>query len=103
MMTLRVLQTALNESERAVRWYEAQRPGLGAAFSIALEEALTAIESEPARYPGMDNPPRSRNIHFYLLSQYPYIIHYEMRADEILVLAISHTSRRPGYWLRRKT
>jgi hypothetical protein len=85
-----------------VRWYEKQRRGLGTAFSLALEKALTAIESDPARYPGMDNPPRNRNIHFYLLWQYPYIIHYEIRADEILVLAISHTSRRPGYWRRRK-
>ena len=33
--------------EEAFQWYEAQRPGLGAAFRHALDVAVAAVESRP--------------------------------------------------------
>lgn len=47
------------ELTEAVRWYESQRPGLGA-------ELLDAVDDE-----------------------------------EILVVAVAHTKRRPDYWIER--
>ncbi|MBI3461482.1 MAG: type II toxin-antitoxin system RelE/ParE family toxin [Planctomycetes bacterium] len=36
-----------------------------------------------------------------MLPRFPYRIIYEVRSDEIVILAIAHNRRRPGYWSRR--
>jgi hypothetical protein len=32
----------------------------------------------------------------------PFTLPYQITLDEIVVLALAHTSRRPGYWSRRR-
>jgi hypothetical protein len=36
-----------------------------------------------------------------LVKRHPYLVVYALRGDEIIVLAIAHTSREPGYWRER--
>jgi len=36
------------------------------------------------------------------LSRFPYVLHFERRGDELIVWAVAHTRRRPGYWQRRR-
>jgi hypothetical protein len=38
-----------------------------------------------------------------LTNRFPYAIIYLEYGDETLVVAIAHTSRRPGYWKNRMT
>jgi hypothetical protein len=34
--------------------------------------------------------------------RFPYILYYRLvDADEVLIVAVAHARRRPGYWLRR--
>ena len=33
-----------------------------------------------------------------MLRKYPYLVLYHELDDEVEVIAIAHTSRRPGYW-----
>lgn len=35
------------------------------------------------------------------LRRFPYSIVYELRADEVRVLAVAHQRRRPGFWKGR--
>jgi hypothetical protein len=35
--------------------------------------------------------------------RFPYAIFFEPRSDEIVIVAIMHTSRSPGYWRSRVT
>ncbi len=37
-----------------------------------------------------------------LLSTFRYALIFELLADEILIVAVAHTSRRPNYWLNRR-
>jgi hypothetical protein len=32
----------------------------------------------------------------------PFTLVYSIKADEIVILALAHASRRPGYWTRRR-
>lgn len=36
-----------------------------------------------------------------LLARFPYLIFYAVADGSVEVHAIAHTSRRPGYWLKR--
>jgi toxin ParE1/3/4 len=36
-----------------------------------------------------------------VLDRFPFTLPYQIKGDEIVILALAHTSRRPGYWSRR--
>lgn len=55
------------------------------------------IASQPragARYPGT-------SCRWRLTARFPYKVVYFELADRILIFAVHHTSRDPGYWLHR--
>jgi len=37
-----------------------------------------------------------------LLRRFPYMVVFEVVEDRIVVWAVAHTKRRPGYWLARR-
>ena len=99
-MSLRrvLLPEAADELVEAVAWYEERRPGLGAAFFSAVDAGMARVCEDPVlapRWPGM---PRYRR---WVLRQFPYVLVYELRLEEIEFVAIAHAKRRPGYWLQR--
>jgi toxin ParE1/3/4 len=101
-MTLIILPAARKESEQAAEWYEDQRPGLGGEFLLALAAAYEDIERHPhrplrIRFSGIGE----REFHQKMIRRFPYKIIYEVRVDEILVVAVAHTSRKPHYWADR--
>ena len=43
-----------------------------------------------------------REIRRYPLHDYPFNIIYRLTPEAIIVVALAHQSRRPGYWVRRR-
>ena len=37
----------------------------------------------------------------YVITRFPYGIVYQIRANEILVVAVMHLKRQPDYWIDR--
>jgi plasmid stabilization system protein ParE len=37
-----------------------------------------------------------------VLDRFPFTVVYQIEEDEIVILALAHMSRRPGYWSRRR-
>ena len=37
----------------------------------------------------------------FLMDGFPYAVHYRLEGQYVLIVAVAHTSRRPGYWLNR--
>ena len=35
------------------------------------------------------------------VKRHPYLLVYAVMAEHVVVLAVAHTSRKPGYWLTR--
>jgi len=94
---LRNLKAAREEFAAAVRWYEKQRPGLGAEFFDAVIHATSLIQAQPEI--GAPSPDyRTRRV---LVQRFPYQVVYSISADEIVIVAIAHLKRRPGHWRRR--
>jgi hypothetical protein len=99
---LRLLAQAEEEAEQAAHWYEDRKDGLGFDFLDALTRGLEKIEQNPQSYALTETLQATREVRQFLLGRFPFAIIYELRSDEVLVLAIAHVRRRPDYWKRRR-
>jgi toxin ParE1/3/4 len=96
-MTLEFHPEAIAEFEAAALHYEATRPGLGARFTDAVEATVQRIVESPQTWRVVDDDVRRCLTHVF-----PYGVLYTIERDFILILAISHLARRPGYWKARR-
>jgi toxin ParE1/3/4 len=94
-----LVATARHELHGAVRRYEESRPGLGEEFLAEVKRLLDRIASEASTFPKWrDDRPYRKAV---MTHRFPFVIFFEIREEQIRVLAIAHGKRRPGYWLRR--
>ena len=87
----------LNEYAEAVQYYTEQRVEVAQAFVNAIEDAVYRIRETPARYTAIDEDVRR-----CMARRFPYGVLYTIEQDYILILAVMHCSREPGYWKSRK-
>jgi plasmid stabilization system protein ParE len=97
--TLRVHTDASEELAEAVQWYEARRRGLGRELFDAVVASVESLQETPEMGAPLSADRRTRR---FLLPRFPYHIVYRLTSSEIIVVAVSHTKRRPGYWRRRR-
>ncbi|WP_414545118.1 MULTISPECIES: type II toxin-antitoxin system RelE/ParE family toxin [Nostocaceae] len=88
---------ALNEYTEAVQYYAQQRAEIAQAFINAVENAVYQIRESPNRWNLVDEDVRR-----CLTRKFPYGILYTIEQDYILILAVMHCSREPGYWKNRQ-
>jgi len=87
---------AAMELEAAADFYEKQSSGLGVDFRKDLELAVRRIQAAPLRY-----SPYSKRTRRFLIRRFPYLVIFREFSDEIMIVAVAHCSRRPGYWHER--
>lgn len=95
-MSVRLLEPAQSELEEAITWYAGQAPGLGDAFLIETLKSIQLIEKFPQAW-----HPLTPHIRRCRLRRFPYSVVYTLEGDDLLVLAIAHQHRKPGYWRNR--
>jgi toxin ParE1/3/4 len=88
---------ALTEYADAVQYYAAKKVEVAQAFIDAIEDAVYRIRESPTRYMVIDEDVRR-----CMTRRFPYGILYTIEQDYILILAVMHCSREPGYWKSRK-
>lgn len=96
MSQIPFLPAAEEEFLEAVARYEAERPGLGAEFVAEVERAVRRIISFP-QY-GSPYLVETRRI---VLRRFPYSVVYWPDPEDLLVVAVAHQRRKPGYWRSR--
>ncbi|MEM7810184.1 MAG: type II toxin-antitoxin system RelE/ParE family toxin [Planctomycetota bacterium] len=92
----RILPAADAEYDEQLRWLDERDVAVARKFAGRIEDALNEIREYPTRYPLHLGAFRSR-----LVFGFRTHIVYVVTDYEILVVAIAHTSRRPGYWRDR--
>jgi len=95
-MTVSFHPAAAAEVERAQRWYEERSVLAAAGFLQELTRAVERAHLAPDRYPAAEHGTRR-----VLLDQYPFSVVYLVGRDEVLIVAVAHHKRRPGYWADR--
>lgn len=99
---LHVHPEARRELDAALDCYEAISDDLADAFDGAVRAAQAAITERPHAW-GLASGRRARllGVRRFVLQDFPYTLPYIVREDLILLIAIAHSSRRPGYWIAR--
>jgi plasmid stabilization system protein ParE len=90
------LDEAIEEAEAAARWYAERSSSAAVGFADEVDAAIAAIEQTPEAWPPYDHGTRH-----YLLRRYPFSVVYRIEETRILVVAVTHGRRRPGYWASR--
>ena len=88
---------AARELTSSIEYYEEKSEGLGADFLDEIEEAIAQALTHPKS--GSLLTDQDRRI---LLDRFPYEIIYMVNDDVILINAVKHLRRKPGYWKSRK-
>lgn len=95
-LDLEYLAEAVVEAARAAEWYAVRSATAAAGFEAELAEAESAIRSLPSAWPPYDHGTRR-----FLLRRYPFGVVYRIEPRRILIVAVAHGHRRPGYWRDR--
>lgn len=96
MKTERFLTPAREEFLEAIAHYELQSPGLGREFLDEVEQAVTRIIAFPGH--GSPHLGGTRRV---VLARFPFHVVYLAERSGILVIAVAHHKRSPGYWRKR--
>lgn len=101
MPKVRILRQAADEAEAAAIWYEKERQGLGTEFAEAIESAIDVIEDGFLPFSPMPGNSGNKGAKRLILRRFPCDVVVVERADEMIVVAFAHHSRKPGYWRDR--
>lgn len=95
-MKVRFLELAQQELDDAVVWYEHQQPGLGLQFLDEIDRAIKRIVTYPKSCAEIED-----GIRRCLIKRFPYGLIYGIDNDVLVIIAVSHLHRKPGYWYNR--
>ena len=95
-MRIRFLEVAQFELDEAIEYYNYEVPGLGEAFLSEVLNALDRIGKYPEAW-----QPGSKRARRCQTRRFPYGIMYQIREDEILIIAVANLHRKPAYWKNR--
>ena len=93
---VRLHPEAEREYLEALGWYRDRSTAVASDFELAMSKAVLAIESAPQRWPSYFGEFRR-----YTLHRFPFGIVYQEMLSDVIVFAIAHGRRRPGYWRKR--
>ena len=87
---------ALEEYREAALWYVERDQNVALRFIASVENAIERIIDSPQRWRVIDQDIRRCLTHIF-----PYAILYTIETDFVLIVAVMHASREPGYWKPR--
>lgn len=98
-MKLTLLSEANAELVAAAEYYELNRTGLSGLFLDEVDRAFRLLRRYPFSGRAVDQtiPDLCR----LPLRRFPYQLIYRPDRHELLIVAIAHSSQRPGYWESR--
>jgi len=100
-MKYRILREAEDELESAAFWYDEHQIGVGEAFLTEWQRVSRLIWNAPSNYPPAEDYIGQFEVRRCLLRRFPYTIIYQCFPEEVVIVAVSHGSQRPLYWVDR--
>jgi plasmid stabilization system protein ParE len=95
-MNIRFLDIASLELDDARDFYNLEKEGLGDDFWQEVKHTLNSITVFPEAW-----HPLSLRTRRCRLRRFPYGVIYQIRKDELLIIAVAHLHRKPDYWKKR--
>ena len=91
-----ILTEAQDELDRAITYLNDQSDRLGDEFRQEVLATLKQVIAAPESGSILDDETKYRPV-----NRFRYVVVYAVRDDSIIVVAIMHEARRPGYWKKR--
>src|SRR5881628_2824519 len=90
------IRRRLMSTKRQALYYAERDPALALRFVEAVEDAIRRILEAPERWRVLEEDVRR-----CLTRVFPYGVLYIIEPEFILIVAVMHCGREPGYWKRR--
>jgi len=88
---------ALSEYRQAIGWYRVQGVDVARRFVTTAEDRVTRIGQNPHL-----GSPCFGHYRWLRVKKFKYVLYYHQLSDSlVLIYAVAHAHRRPGYWLGR--
>lgn len=81
----------------AADWYEQRSTGLGDSFSAAARRTTMTIIENPDVFASTE-----LGIRYLRLKRFPYIVLFDVHADELLLIGVLHTARSIEKWRTKR-
>jgi plasmid stabilization system protein ParE len=94
--TLRFRREVVADLDDARRWYEQQSPGLGRVFLRECFQCLERVQRNPEWVASPVDGLRSVR-----MRRFPYVVHYRIEGEIVIVFAIMFGGRDPSVWRER--
>jgi toxin ParE1/3/4 len=83
------------------RWYDDRELGLGDRFETEVLAAVGESADTPQAWPVWPDWDREPVVRSKGVSSPPYRVVYFVEGDLLMIVAVAHSKRRPGYWKGR--
>lgn len=87
---------AREEFRNAIRWYRARNLLASSEFRLTVSSAIRLITESSQRWPKY-----LRGTRRLVMRRFPFSVVYLDEPDLVIIAAIAHSKRRPGYWKDR--
>ena len=87
---------AEDDARQAFLWYAERSPVAASDFQQLITRAAEDLAETALVW-----PEREPGIRIRVLDRYPYTLMYRVKGDEVLIIAVAHQKRKPGYWRGR--
>jgi plasmid stabilization system protein ParE len=91
-------RVAEREFDDSIAYYENEREGLGQEFRTVIEQYFQRIADNPEWFPEVRGAVRRAVV----LRRFPFVIHFLIEAERIVILSVFHTSREPEQLKHRR-
>jgi toxin ParE1/3/4 len=89
---------AAREYRSAKIWYRDRSVEIAQRFAVGVDRAADRIATDAESLPRLTGAYR-----YVRVARFPYVlVHRRVDSSVVMVVAVAHTSRRPGYWRRRR-
>lgn len=100
-MEVNISKEAAHELAEAAAWYEQEELGLGTRLIDAFEHAIQLLgEPNPPLTP-LTGSAADKGAKKLLLHKFPFSVIAIQRQETMIVVALAHHARKPGYWRKR--
>ena len=95
-MNIKFLAAAREEFLAAVEFYEQQEAGLGARLVDSVEKTIETLRQGP--HAGVTYSHGTQRL---VITHFPFSIVYILEEKHVVIVAVVHQRRKPGYWTDR--
>jgi plasmid stabilization system protein ParE len=92
---------AERELDEAIEHDEAELPGRGLRLEDQVARLVLRLRRFPVSAPIWPRLDSAHEVRRAKVRRHPFLVVYMVQSDQLIILAVAHTKKKPGYWANR--